>query len=106
VAFADGFRLSAGQMLRLHEAVALSVRPSMDDRIRLRLRGRSARRADAFEAAAGCAVVVGGSGFRRACDGRRAGRGAAQAKAFLGADPRMVRAVADRFRGIGAPAEG
>jgi hypothetical protein len=30
----------------------------------------------------------------------------AQAKAFLGADPGTVRAVADRIRGVGAPAEG
>jgi len=106
VAFADGFRLSARQMLRLHEAVAPSARPSMDDGIRPRLRGRSARRADASAAAAGCAVVVGGSGFRRTCDGRRAGRGAGQAKAFLGADFGTVRAAADRIRGVGAPAEG
>jgi hypothetical protein len=51
------------------------------------------------------AGIVEKSGSWYAYDGRRIGHGAAQAKAFLAADPETARAIADRIRGVGASVE-
>jgi recombination protein RecA len=57
-AFANEFRFSAEQTLRLHEVIAPFVHPSMDYKLNPRFRGRFAWQADASEVVAGRTVVV------------------------------------------------